>query len=202
MIRARRKFCLLALTVLVLWAIGAPLLQVEAAQITPSRLTVRGAQVVDEQGQPIFLAGVNYEGFTDRAWKMWESEQFDPTLIQRDFETARLGGYNTLRVFVQERLATNIFAGDFSKLDKVVALAKEQGLHLLLTMADYGEPRLENLLALDRLVATHYRDEPTIFAFDLKNKDSRLVPVVGGNQTVYNQEVFQSRFAVIRQGQE
>jgi len=170
MIRARRKFCLLALTVLVLWAICITEFPVEAAPIAPSRLTVRGAQVVDEQGQPVFLAGVNYEGFTDRAWKMWEDGQFDPTLIQRDFETARLGGYNTLRVFVQEGLATNILAGDFSKLDKVVALAKKQGLRLLLTLADYGEPRLENLLILDRLVAAHYRDEPTIFAFDLKNE--------------------------------
>src|SRR5438105_2721703 len=81
-------------------------------------------------GKPFFVIGANYEGPTDRAWMMWDDDKFDANLISADFAKARSLGINTLRIFVQTSLRDNINAGDFSKLDAVTALARQNGLWL------------------------------------------------------------------------
>ena len=45
--------------------------------------------LLDAQGRPFFVMGVNYAGHFDRAWRMWEDDLFDPALIERDFRKVR-----------------------------------------------------------------------------------------------------------------
>src|SRR3954469_20916321 len=58
-----------------------------------------GAQwITPRGGTPYFVMGANYEGPTDRAWLMWQSDKFDRDLIAFDFAKARSLGINTLRI--------------------------------------------------------------------------------------------------------
>ena len=129
-----------------------------------------GRPQTQTQPSPRFLAGINYEGYTDLGWKMWETTYFDPKLIEKDFAIAELSGYNTIRIFVQEALARDILAGDFTKLDAVVAIANTHHIKLLITLADYGEGFLTNLLKVDRLISAHLRESSAVLGYDLKNE--------------------------------
>src|SRR5881397_1234408 len=71
------------------------------------------AWIAPRGGKPFFVVGANYEGPTDRAWMMWDSDKFDRDLIAADFAKARSFGINTLRIFVQKSLRDDIDAGDF-----------------------------------------------------------------------------------------
>ena len=132
-------------------------------------IQVNGAQLADKNGTRYFVAGVNYEGHTDRAWKMWDNGMFDPKLIDSDFALAAAGGYNTLRIFIRDSLRDDIAAGNFSKLDKTVELAQHYGLRLLITFADYEETNLTKLTPIDTAVAKHYVNSPVILGYDQKN---------------------------------
>ncbi|NWJ98549.1 MAG: hypothetical protein HXX20_22590, partial [Chloroflexi bacterium] len=130
-------------------------------------------ELVPSKAKGVFqtwIAGINYEGYVDRGWKMWEDAYFDPALIEDDFRIARNSGYNSLRIFVQLALAQDLLAGDFHKLDRVVELAGRYNLKLLITLADYGESHLSNLLYLDSIIAAHLSGNPVILGYDLKNE--------------------------------
>ncbi|MBI4494420.1 MAG: hypothetical protein HY690_16685 [Chloroflexi bacterium] len=131
---------------------------------------VQGEHFVDGSGQTVFLLGANYEGPADRAWQMWDEGKFDPNLVARDLDRARAANVSVLRVFVQRALAEDIRAGRWTKLDRVLDLADQRGLKLVLTFADYAEPELVRLVAIDSAVAARYRSRPTVFAYDLKNE--------------------------------
>jgi hypothetical protein len=133
-------------------------------------VAIRGDHFADASGAPVFLLGVNYEGPADRAWKMWEDGQFDPTLISRDLDRVKAANLGVVRVFVQQALAADIRAGRWAKLDRVLELADQRGLRLILTFADYGELSVANLAAIDRAVAARYKGRASIFAYDLKNE--------------------------------
>lgn len=120
--------------------------------------------------QQPFIVGANYEGPTDRAWMMWEPDKFDVDLISQDFARARSVGVDTLRIFVQRPLRDDILRGDYSKLDAVTELARRHDLRLILTMTDWPEPNLTRAAELNRLIASHLVDEPSIFAYDVKNE--------------------------------
>src|SRR6478672_7432119 len=45
--------------------------------------------ITTRDGQSFFVLGANYEGPTDRAWKMWDDDKFDQVLIGADFARAR-----------------------------------------------------------------------------------------------------------------
>ncbi|HEX2912820.1 MAG TPA: cellulase family glycosylhydrolase [Chloroflexia bacterium] len=134
------------------------------------RISARGNELVDASGAHFFLAGVNYEGPTDRAWAMWNNDRFDPQLINQDLAKAAAGGYNSIRIFVQSALRDEILANNWSKLDKVVELAHQNGLRVLLTMADYYEPDLSKLASIDMSVARHFAGNDTILGYDLRNE--------------------------------
>ena len=140
-------------------------------QPTPAWIAPRG-------GKPFFVIGANYEGPTDRAWLMWEDDKFDIGLINADFERAKWLGINTLRIFVQRPLRDDIDAGDFSKLDAVTELARRHGLWLLLTFTDWPEPDLVQAADLNRRIAEHLAEEPSILAYDVKN-EPQWTDVVG-----------------------
>ncbi|MEI7555644.1 cellulase family glycosylhydrolase [Candidatus Chlorohelix sp.] len=133
-------------------------------------ISVKNGQLVDGIGARFFLAGVNYEGATDRAWVMWNNDRFDPALIQKDLAAATAGGYNTVRIFVQTQLRDDILKGDFSKLDKVLELARSNNLFILLTFADYDEMDLRKLSKVNALVAERYVNQPYMLGYDLKNE--------------------------------
>jgi hypothetical protein len=126
--------------------------------------------VAPRGGTPFFVIGANYEGPVDQAWMMWEDGKFAPDRIAADFDRARSIGINTLRVFVQKPLRDDINAGDFSKLDTAVRLARDRNLWLLLTFTDWPEPDLSKAADLNRRIAEHLAAEPGILAYDVKNE--------------------------------
>jgi hypothetical protein len=131
---------------------------------------VRGERFVDAAGQPLFVLGANYAGPADRAWRMWDDGRFDPALIAADLDRARCAGLSVLRVFVRRSLADDVRAGRWAKLDRVLDLADDRGLRLIVTFADYEEYDPARLAAVGAAVAARYRGRPTLFAYDLKNE--------------------------------
>jgi hypothetical protein len=148
--------------------------------------TVVGAQeaqagrvwITPRGGRPFFVIGANYEGATDRAWAMWENDKFDAALIDQDFARARSVGINTLRIFVQRPLRTDINAGNFSKLDTVTSLARKHNLWLIVTFTDWAEPDVTAAGALNARIAAHLASEPSILAYDVKN-EPQFADIVG-----------------------
>ncbi|HEU5089907.1 MAG TPA: hypothetical protein VFT99_20775, partial [Roseiflexaceae bacterium] len=142
------------------------------AQSAPIRPHPNGKRFARPDGTSLFVLGYNYEGPFDRAWRMWE--QFDAGMIGQDLARARGGGANTVRIFVQQPLPAEIMAGDFRKLDTVIDLAGRQGLLVLLTLGDYDSRDLAALAEVNRRIAEHYRGNPTILAYDLRNEPQFL----------------------------
>ena len=135
----------------------------QEAQTGPVWVTPRG-------GKPFFVIAANYEGASDRAWMMWQDDQFDPDVIDEDFAKASSVGINTMRLFVQTALRDDIRAGDFSKLDDVLAIARRYNIWIILTFTDWAEPDLKRAGDLNRTIATHLASEPSILAYDTKNE--------------------------------
>lgn len=126
--------------------------------------------LVNPKGQPFFALGVNYAGYFDRAWKMWESALFDPALIARDFRKAQDSGFNTVRLFVHAALAEDIRKDNFAKLDQVLSLAQDHQLLVLLTLNDAHWLDLGRVGQLDAKISARYKDVPTVMAYDLENE--------------------------------
>ena len=126
--------------------------------------------LVNPTGQPFFALGVNYAGYFDRAWKMWEANLFDPALIARDFRKAQDSGFNTLRLFVHAALAEDIRRDNFAKLDQVLSLAQDHPLRVLLTLNDAHWLDLGRVSQLDAKIVARYKDVPTVLAYDLENE--------------------------------
>ncbi len=137
--------------------------QAQEAPTGPKWIAPRG-------GKPFFVIGANYEGANDRAWLMWEDDQFDIDVIDEDFAKASSVGVNTLRIFVQKPLRDDILADDFSKLDAVLGLARRYNLWIILTFTDWPEPDLQRAADLNRRIAAHLTSEPSILAYDTKNE--------------------------------
>jgi hypothetical protein len=145
-----------------------PVAQAQAVAAGPSRIS--GTHFVDEAGAQVFLLGVNYEGHTHRAWLLWEDGKFDPALIDANLGQIERAGLNTVRIFVSKTLRDNINANNWSKLDKVIQLAGQHKLKLLIAFNDYDEPNLSKEADFDRKVVAHYPGNSTILGYDLKNE--------------------------------
>ncbi|MEW5959424.1 MAG: LysM domain-containing protein, partial [Chloroflexota bacterium] len=122
------------------------------------------------KGQPFFAMGINYAGYFDRAWKMWEPGLFDPTLIERDFRKAELSGFNTLRLFAHSALLDQVRRNDFTRLDQTLSLAQDHQLRVLLTLNDAHDLNLAQVSNLDAKIAGRYKDVPTVLGYDLENE--------------------------------
>ena len=129
-----------------------------------------GGRLQTADGAPFFTIVVNYVGHSDRAWAQFNSDKFDPALIEADFRLARAAGANTVRTFVANPLPGEFTAGDWTKLDAVVAAAERAGIYLLLTFADYGVSYVQTLAAHAGLIAARYAGHPAILGYDLKNE--------------------------------
>ncbi len=121
-------------------------------------------------GRPFFILGANYEGYFDRAWRMWDDNKFDPDLIALDFGKMAEAGLNTVRLFVQPALEKDVRANNFSKLDRVLQLAADHKLLALLTFNDSHSLNLNTAARLDAKIAARYKDDPVILAWDLENE--------------------------------
>ncbi|MCK6630325.1 MAG: LysM peptidoglycan-binding domain-containing protein [Anaerolineae bacterium] len=126
--------------------------------------------LLNPKGQPFFAWGVNYAGYFDRAWKMWEANLFDPALIARDFRKAQNSGFNMVRLFVHTALAEELRRDNFAKLDQVLSLAQDHQLLVLLTLNDAHWLDLGRVGQLDAKIAARYKEVPTIAAYDLENE--------------------------------
>lgn len=122
------------------------------------------------KGQPFFALGVNYAGYFDRAWKMWEPDLFDPALIERDFRKAELGGFNTIRLFAHSALLEQVRRDDFDRLDQTLSLAQDYKLRVLFTLNDAHNLDLERVSQLDAKIAERYKDVAIILGYDLENE--------------------------------
>jgi uncharacterized protein YgiM (DUF1202 family) len=157
---------LLALAVLAPWEAAGP----GRAVAAPAFVRVAGSGFAIGSALLPAVHGVNYEGPLDQAWHMWNANTFSPALIAADFDRAAQAGYDPVRIFVQDPLPAQVLAGDFSRLDAVVALARERGLHLLLTFNDDHDSDLARVAHVDSLIAAHLAHEPAIFGYDLDNE--------------------------------
>jgi hypothetical protein len=126
--------------------------------------------LVDSKGRPFFAFGINYAGYFDRAWKMWESDLFDPDLIARDFRKTQHSGFNAVRLFVHSALGRDIAGNNFDKLDQTLSLAQDHELKVILSFNDAHFLNLGRVSELDAKIAGRYKDVPTIFAYDLENE--------------------------------
>ncbi len=126
--------------------------------------------LADPDGNEFFVVGVNYEGYFDRAWRLWNDDTFDLALIEKDFRKARQIGCNTLRMFVQTALERDIRAGIFDKLDRVLDLAAYHGLVVILTLNDDHSRNLSDAAQIAAAIAEHYRDHPAVLGYDLENE--------------------------------
>lgn len=124
---------------------------------------------VDKHGQPFFALGVNYVGYFDRAWKMWDATLFDPDLIARDFRKAQTSGFNAIRLFIHPGLLERIQQGDFQMLDHTLSLAQDHNLYVLLTLNEAHALNLSEVSQWDAYIAQRYRDVPTILGYDLES---------------------------------
>ncbi len=126
--------------------------------------------LVNPKGNPFFALGVNYTGYFDRAWKMWEPDLFDPELITRDFRKAQHSGFNTIRLFIHRALLEEIRKDDFDKLDQTLSIAQDHELLVMLTLNDAHSLDLNRVGELDARIANRYQEVLTVFAYDLENE--------------------------------
>jgi hypothetical protein len=142
-----------------------------------------------EQGmeRPYIPFGTNYyDPNTGWAPKLWR--QFDAGRVREHFRVMSEMGVNCARVFLTagsfQPTAETINEEALAKLDKMVEIARQTNVRLILTGPDHweGQPDYwrpdrfageKALAALDRfweVVGRRYRDEPAIFAWDLLNE--------------------------------
>lgn len=126
--------------------------------------------LLDSTGRPFFMLGVNYAGYFDRAWKMWEPDLFDPNLITLDFRKAQNSGLNALRLFAHRPLIEQIRKNDFSRLDQTLSIAQDHKLLVLFTLNDAHDLNLAQVAELDAKIAKRYEGISTILGFDLENE--------------------------------
>jgi endo-1,4-beta-mannosidase len=140
-----------------------------------------------DSGRPYIPFGTNYyDPHTGWAPKLWR--RFDAERIRQHFRVMSGLGVNCARVFLTagsfQQTAEKIEEQALVKLDKLVEIARENGIRLILTgpdqwegVPDYWKPdRFAGQTALKALenfwtvVAHRYRNKPAIFAWDLLNE--------------------------------
>jgi nucleoid-associated protein YgaU len=118
-------------------------------------------------GTSFFAFGANYLGHFDRTWQVWE--KFDPTLITADFKKMAETGFNMVRLFSSVSLETELEAGDFTKLDRMVQMAANQGLLIVLVGNGSRALDLKRVTALDAKIADRYQDDPAFLGWDIED---------------------------------
>lgn len=129
---------------------------------------------------PIF--GINYYP-SQTPWRRFLIET-DMENITVEMEMMHDTGINTLRIFLWNHAlfqcagtTTEPVESAFERLDAMMQLAREYDMRLLVTLNDmpdltntplYDNP--EHVKEQTRIIVERYRDEPVIFAWDLRNE--------------------------------
>jgi len=140
-----------------------------------------------DSGRPYIPFGTNYyDPHTGWAPKLWR--RFDAEKVRQHFRVMGGMGVNCARVFLTagsfQPTAEKIEEQALVKLDKLVEIARESGIRLILTGPDHwegvpdywqpdryaGQAALEALEHFWTVVAKRYHGEPAIFAWDLLNE--------------------------------
>jgi len=147
-----------------------------------------GQGFIERDSKQLYIPfGTNYyDPHTGWAPKIWR--QFDSEKVRRHFQVMQQLGVNCARVFLTaasfQPTAETVEEEALKKLDKLVEIARESGIRLVLTGPDHWEgwPSYwkpdrfageNSLRALERfwdIVGRRYRGEPAIFAWDLLNE--------------------------------
>ena len=140
-----------------------------------------------DSGRSYIPFGTNYyDPHTGWAPKLWR--RFNAEKVRQHFCVMSGMGVNCARVFLTagsfQPTADNIEEQALAKLDKLVEIARENGVRLILTGPDHwegqpdywkpdrfaGQAAIQALEHFWTIVAQRYRSEPAIFAWDLLNE--------------------------------
>ena len=174
---------LVGITIVLLGAGGCASVRME-----PIAVAADGTGFVEQRSGKTFVPfGTNYyDPNTGWAPKVWQ--QFDPNRVTLHFDIMKKLGVNCARVF----LAAATFQPDvntldeqaLAKLDKLIEIARDARIRLILTGPDHwegrppywepdryaGEQALRALEHFWNVVGRRYQGEPAILAWDLLNE--------------------------------
>lgn len=138
-------------------------------------------------GKPWHPFGCNYfDPHVGWAPKLWQ--QFDAQRVEEHFRVIESLGVNVVRVFLTAQSffsdPPNLDPAGAEKFDKMLAIARRHGIRVHPTGPDHweGQPpwaqadmfadskSLDAQAAFWKAFAARYRDDPTIFAYDLRNE--------------------------------
>ncbi len=123
---------------------------------------------------PFRTQGINYYPQETPWFDFWT--QFDPTVINQDFQKISELGFNTLRVFVFYELfgAQELKPGMLDKLEALLDLAQANDLMVMVTLFDFlpsyaiaSYPATEKHL---KGILSRFKEHPALLAWDLKNE--------------------------------
>lgn len=163
-------------------------LPVEGSEMQLIAVATDGQGFVErDSGRSYIVFGTNYyDPHTGWAPKLWQ--QFDAERVRQHFAIMRELGVNCARVFLTagsfQPTPEHIEEPALKKLDKLVEIARESGIRLLLTGPDHwegtpsywrpdrfaGEAAVHALEHFWEVVGSRYKGEPAIFAWDLLNE--------------------------------
>jgi aryl-phospho-beta-D-glucosidase BglC (GH1 family) len=125
----------------------------------------------------------------ESAKKFW-GEYLDRYITREDIQFLKRAGFNSIRVPIHYKYFESDNADGFRLLDRVVEWSREAGLYVVIDMHaapggqtganiddSWGYPWLyespeaqQELIAIWKRIATHYRDSETILGYDLLNE--------------------------------
>ncbi len=143
--------------------------------------SVTGDQILVD-GNNFVARGVNYYP-RNAPWDRFLAES-DSAEMAQELDLIASAGFNTIRIFLwydplftcaPEEASPN--PETFAKLDKIIALASQRNLRLIVTLNDLPDlvfrPLYTDWARYDSqtvFIVNRYRDEPAILAWDLRNE--------------------------------
>ncbi len=165
-----------------------------------SFISASGTQFVTDTG-PFLVRGVNYYPRHAPWDRFLPHANLDE--ITEELDLIAGAGFNTIRIFLwydplftclPESATPNLEA--FAKLDKIMALAVERNLRLIVTLNDLPDLLFRPLYsdyarydAQTAFIVSRYKDEPAILAWDLRNEgDIDYTPPASLTQQTFDAE--------------
>lgn len=134
-----------------------------SSRLKPIRPSPDGKHLIDAEGNPFFMIGVNYIGSSD-CKTSHASDNFFYDKWETDFRKARDAGINCLRLWIEGLDAEK------SKMDSILYLANQYGLYLLLLPTAHPKEKGEDLTELFSNLARLVAEEPAVIGYDLMNE--------------------------------